>query len=99
MTVHSSSIVLLSGGLDSTTCLAIARHDGFAPLYTLAFDYGQRHRHELAAAAKLADAAIVKEHRVIQIDLRQFGGSALTTDAAVPKDRDESQMSAGVPIT
>jgi 7-cyano-7-deazaguanine synthase len=93
------AIVLLSGGLDSATCLAIARADGFEPLYTLAFDYGQRHRHELSAAAKLAADAQVREHRVIQIDLRQFGGSALTSDAAVPKDRDESQMSAGVPIT
>jgi 7-cyano-7-deazaguanine synthase len=94
------AIVLLSGGLDSATCLAIARHEGFAPLYTMAFDYGQRHRHELIAAAKLAAVYSVKEHRVIHIDLRQFGGSALTTDAAVPKDRDEKQMaSAGVPIT
>jgi 7-cyano-7-deazaguanine synthase len=93
------AIILLSGGLDSATCLAIARHDGYAPLYTLAFDYGQRHRHELAAAAEIAEAAGVREHRVIRIDLRQFGGSALTSDTAVPKDRDESQMSVGVPIT
>jgi 7-cyano-7-deazaguanine synthase len=93
------AIVLLSGGLDSTTCLAIARAEGFSPLYTVAFDYGQRHRHELSAAAKLAADAGVREHRVIPIDLRQFGGSALTGDADVPKDRDESQMSAGVPIT
>jgi 7-cyano-7-deazaguanine synthase len=93
------AIVLLSGGLDSATCLAIGRADGFNPLYSMAFDYGQRHRHELAAAAKLAADANVREHRVIRIDLRQFGGSALTSDAAVPKDRDESQMSAGVPIT
>jgi 7-cyano-7-deazaguanine synthase len=94
------AIILLSGGLDSATCLAIARHDVFAPLYTLAFDYGQRHRHELIAAAKLAVDAGVNEHRVIRIDLRQFGGSALTSDdAAVPKDRDEAQMSAAVPVT
>lgn len=93
-------IILLSGGLDSATCLAIARDHGFAPLYTMAFDYGQRHRHELIAAAKLAADGAVREHRVIRIDLRQFGGSALTGDAAVPKDRDETQMSsAGVPIT
>jgi 7-cyano-7-deazaguanine synthase len=95
----SPAIVLLSGGLDSATCLAIGRADGFNPLYSMAFDYGQRHRHELAAAAKLAADANVREHRVIHIDLRQFGGSALTSDAAVPKDRDESRMSAGVPIT
>jgi 7-cyano-7-deazaguanine synthase len=94
------AIILLSGGLDSATCLAIAREQGFSPLYTMAFDYGQRHRHELIAAAKLAADGAVREHRVIRIDLRQFGGSALTGDAAVPKDRDESQMSAaGVPIT
>jgi 7-cyano-7-deazaguanine synthase len=93
------AIILLSGGLDSATCLAIARHDGFSPLYTLAFDYGQRHRHELAAAAQLATAANVREHRVIHIDLRQFGQSALTSDTAVPKDRNDSEMSAGVPIT
>jgi 7-cyano-7-deazaguanine synthase len=93
------AIVLLSGGLDSATCLAIAGEEGFAPLYTMAFDYGQRHRHELGAAGRLAAAAGVREHRVIRIDLRQFGGSALTSDAAVPKDREESQMSAGVPIT
>jgi 7-cyano-7-deazaguanine synthase len=95
-----SAIILLSGGLDSATCLAIAREQGFSPLYTMAFDYGQRHRHELTAAAKLAADSAVQEHRVIRIDLRQFGGSALTGDAAVPKDRDESAMSAaGVPIT
>jgi len=99
MTHPRPAIILLSGGLDSATCLAIARHERFAPLYTMAFDYGQRHRHELAAAATLAAAANVREHRVIHIDLRQFGHSALTTDTPVPKDRDESQMSAGVPIT
>ena len=96
---HAPAIILLSGGLDSATCLAIARADGFAPLYTLAFDYGQRHRFELTAAAKLAADAGVKEHRVVTIDLRQFGGSALTGDAAVPKDRNEDQMSAAIPIT
>jgi 7-cyano-7-deazaguanine synthase len=100
MNSPTSAILLLSGGLDSATCLAIAREQGFAPLYTMAFDYGQRHRHELIAAAQLAADGAVREHRVIRIDLRQFGGSALTGDAAVPKDRDESQMSAaGVPIT
>jgi 7-cyano-7-deazaguanine synthase len=81
------AIILLSGGLDSATCLAIAREQGFSPIYTMAFDYGQRHRHELTAAVKLAADNAVQEHRVIRIDLRQFGGSALTGDAAVPKDR------------
>jgi 7-cyano-7-deazaguanine synthase len=93
------AIVLLSGGLDSATCLAIARATSFLPLYTMSFDYGQRHRHELAAAEKLAKLFGAVEHRVIKIDLRQFGGSALTADIAVPKDRDESQMTADIPIT
>ncbi len=97
---HRSAIVLSSGGLDSTTCLAIARADGFAPIYSLSFDYGQRHRHELAVAARVAQQFGVAEHRVITIDLRQFGNSALTADdIAVPKDRDEAQMSADVPTT
>ena len=93
------AIVLSSGGLDSTTCLAIAKHEGYAPLYSLSFDYGQRHRHELDAAARVARWFGVAEHRVITIDLRQFGGSALTADIAVPKDRGESDMTAEVPIT
>ena len=94
-----AAIVLSSGGLDSTTCLAIARADGFSPIYSMSFDYGQRHRYELAAAAAIAKHYSVAEHRVISIDLRQFGKSALTDDIAVPKDRDESAMSANIPIT
>lgn len=94
-----SAVVLLSGGLDSATCLAIARAEGYAPIYTMAFDYGQRHRHELDAARQLAASAHVAEHRVIRIDLRQFGKSALTADIAVPKDRAEGDMTADVPIT
>ena len=93
------AIVLLSGGLDSASCLAIAATEEFAPIYTLAFDYGQRHHQELAAAEKISAAAGAKEHRVITIDLRQFGESALTADIAVPKNRDEGQMSAEIPIT
>src|SRR5947208_9913225 len=94
------AIVLTSGGLDSTTCLAIARGDGFMPLYSLSFDYGQRHRHELAAAERVAIRFGVAEHRVITIDLRQFGGSALTAaDIDVPKDRDESAMAGDIPVT
>src|SRR3954447_26216506 len=80
------AIVLTSGGLDSTTCLAIARAAGHRPLHSLAFDYGQRHRHELAAAKRVADHFGVAGHRVITIDLRQFGRSALTADIAVPRD-------------
>jgi 7-cyano-7-deazaguanine synthase len=93
------AIVLLSGGLDSTTCLAIAKHADYRPIYSMAFDYGQRHRHELAAAEKIAKWFGVTEHRVITIDLRQFGKSALTDAIDVPKDRDESAMSGDIPIT
>lgn len=93
----SGAIVLLSGGLDSATCLAIAKSRGFAPIYTMAFDYGQRHRHELAAAERLSHAMGAIEHRVMHIDLRQFGKSALTADIAVPKDRIE--VGGDVPIT
>ena len=95
---HRPALILLSGGLDSATCLAIAAEAGFVPLHTLAFDYGQRHRFELDAAAELARRYGAK-HRVITIDLRQFGGSALTGDAEVPKDRDEAAMAGDVPIT
>ena len=93
------AIVLSSGGLDSTTCLAIARAEGFSPIYSMSFDYGQRHRHELVAAERVSNVFGVAEHRVIRIDLRQFGGSALTSDVAVPKDRDEKAMGADIPIT
>ena len=85
--------------MDSTTCLAIARAEGFEPLYSLSFDYGQRHRHELAAAKRIAAQFKCKEHRVVTIDLRQFGQSALTDDIAVPKDRDESEMTRDIPVT
>jgi 7-cyano-7-deazaguanine synthase len=97
--MNRPAIVLSSGGLDSTTCLAIAAAEGFGPIYSLSFDYGQRHRQELAAAAAVAKAMGVREHRVIQIDLRQFGKSALTDAIDVPKDRAESQMSGQIPIT
>jgi 7-cyano-7-deazaguanine synthase len=89
------AVVLYSGGLDSTTCLAIARQDGFEP-YALSFDYGQRHAYELELARRAAPQAGACEHRVVQIDLRQFGGSALTADIAVPKDR---PVDAEIPIT
>lgn len=95
----TSAVILASGGLDSTTCLAIARHDGFDPLYCLSFDYGQRHRHELDAARRIALAYGAAEHRILAIDLRQFGASALTADIDVPKDRDESRMGQDIPIT
>ena len=93
------AIVLSSGGLDSTTCLAIAKQTSYVPLYSLSFDYGQRHRYELDAARRIAETFGVAEHRVIRIDLRQFGKSALTDDIAVPKDRDETTMAGDIPIT
>ncbi len=99
MTSSRTAIILTSGGLDSTTCLAIAKAEGFSTQYSLAFDYGQRHRYELTAAERVARHFGVVEHRVMRIDLRQFGHSALTDDIAVPKDRDEHAMNANVPIT
>ena len=94
----SGAIVLFSGGIDSSTCLAIAARD-FAPIYALSFDYGQRHRFELQAAAKIALAFKVAEHRIINIDLRQFGKSALTDNIPVPKDRDPAKIPAEIPLT
>ena len=92
------AVVLVSGGLDSATVLAIARSEGF-DCYALSFDYGQRHRQELEAAQRVCEGADVREHSVCRIDLRAFGGSALTSDLAVPKDRGDEEMSAGIPIT
>jgi 7-cyano-7-deazaguanine synthase len=87
----SNAVVLLSGGLDSTTTLAIAKAEGF-DAYALSFRYGQRHKIELASAAKVAEALGVAEHVVADIDLRRFGGSALTADIAVPKARSLASM-------
>lgn len=95
--MRRKAIVLLSGGLDSTTTLAIARREGFE-LYSMAFDYGQRHVVELTAAARIAEAYGSK-HRKVDIDLRAFGGSALTDDIAVPKGRSTDEMASGIPIT
>jgi 7-cyano-7-deazaguanine synthase len=92
------AVLLLSGGLDSATCLAWARHEGFA-CHTLAVDYGQRHRVELEAAARVAAALGAASHRVVRVDLRAIGGSALTAAIDVPRDRDESAMGADVPVT
>ena len=88
------AVCLLSGGLDSSTCLGVARREGFE-CYALSFDYGQRHRIELEAAARVARNFGTKEHRVAKIDLRAFGGSALTADIEVPKD----SLAPGIPIT
>ncbi|CAI2719039.1 7-cyano-7-deazaguanine synthase QueC [Nitrospina watsonii] len=92
------AIVLLSGGLDSTTVLAIARDEGFQT-FTLSFDYGQRHKIELERAAVLAEAFGAVGHRVVTVDLAQFGGSALTADIAVPTGRSAGEMADGIPIT
>lgn len=91
------AVVLLSGGLDSTTTLAVARRDGFEPC-AMTFRYGQRHEIEVDAARRVARAAGVGDHVVVDIDLRTFGGSALTSNLAVPKDRPVGQ-SHGVPVT
>jgi len=90
-------IVLLSGGIDSATCAAIARHEGYT-LYAMSFSYGQRHKIELAAAKRIADSVGVSEHRIVEIDLRAFGGSSLTSPLAVPKNRDLSATT-GIPTT
>jgi 7-cyano-7-deazaguanine synthase len=92
------AVVLLSGGLDSTTTLAIAKNDGFAP-YALSFLYGQRHGVEIDAARVIAERMGVVQHIVLPIDLRQFGGSALTADIPVPKDRSVAEMDQNIPIT
>src|SRR5947209_18278510 len=92
------AVCLLSGGLDSATCLAHARRAGF-DCYALSFDYGQRHRVELEAARRVANALGASDHRVAKIDLRVFGHSALTDEIAVPKGRDEAAMNREIPIT
>jgi 7-cyano-7-deazaguanine synthase len=92
------AVVLLSGGLDSTTCLAWARAQGYA-CTTLAIDYGQRHRAELAVARRVAGAMGVTDHREVAVDLRAIGGSALTADVAVPKDRAAETMASAIPVT
>src|SRR5271165_4681917 len=92
------AVCLLSGGLDSATCLAVARRDGIH-CYALTFNYGQRHLVELESARRVASALGAADHRIAKIDLRVFGSSALTDDIAVPKGRDEAQMGAEIPIT
>lgn len=94
----TKAVVLLSGGLDSTTTLAIAKAEGFTP-YALSFRYGQRHAVELTAAQRVATALGVAEHVTVDIDLRRFGGSALTADIPVPKGRPAAHLSEAIPIT
>jgi len=93
-----NAICLLSGGLDSSTCLALGRREGFE-CYALSFDYGQRHRVELDAAARVARSLGAAEHLVARIDLRVFGASALTSDIAVPKGRAPAEMAGEIPVT
>jgi len=92
------AVILLSGGLDSATAAAIARHDG-VELYALSVDYGQRHRFELEAAARVAKHLGVKRHETVRIDLARFGASALTADIDVPKGRSVAEMAGGIPVT
>jgi 7-cyano-7-deazaguanine synthase len=94
----TKAVLLLSGGLDSATLLAWATRAGYA-VHALSFRYGQRHLHEIDRARSLAAHWNVAQHVVCDLDLRQFGGSALTSDTAVPKDRDDRAMASGIPIT
>jgi 7-cyano-7-deazaguanine synthase len=94
----TKAVCLLSGGLDSATCLALARRDGYA-CYALSFDYGQRHKIELEAANRVAASIGVEKHLVAKIGLDAFGGSALTDDIAVPKARSAEEMGQGIPVT
>ena len=98
MPERQNAVVLLSGGLDSATALAIASSSGFS-CFAMSFDYGQRHRFELAAAQKVATHLKATKHLVVRIDLGIIGGSALTTDISVPKNRKESDMATGIPVT
>jgi len=93
-----SAVVLLSGGLDSATTLAIARHQGYEA-YVLSFSYGQRHSRELDSASRVAEALGVKSRLVLALDLRAIGGSALTGDLAVPKRRTAGEIGVGIPVT
>ncbi|MGH7984118.1 MAG: 7-cyano-7-deazaguanine synthase QueC [Candidatus Udaeobacter sp.] len=92
------AVVLLSGGIDSATTLAIATAESYKA-YALSFDYGQRHQIETEAARRVADSLGTKEHRIAKIDLRVFGGSALTDDISVPKQRSDKEIAQGIPIT
>lgn len=98
MSASKRAVCLLSGGLDSATCLAVARREGFE-CYALTIDYGQRHRVEIEAARQLAEALGAARHLVISVDLRAIGGSALTDELAVPKDRSQAEIGRGIPVT
>jgi 7-cyano-7-deazaguanine synthase len=98
MSNRPKAVVLLSGGLDSATALAIAKSEGFR-LFALSFNYGQRHSIELDSAARIAKSLGAEQHLIVNIDLRAIGGSALTDDIDVPKQRSQSEMGFGIPIT
>jgi 7-cyano-7-deazaguanine synthase len=98
MGANKKAVVLSSGGLDSTTVMAIAKSEGYE-IYSLSFRYGQRHAQELVAAGKIANRFNVKEHLVISIDFRKIGGSALTDEMSVPKDRTTEEMEKEIPVT
>ncbi|MEI6233954.1 MAG: 7-cyano-7-deazaguanine synthase QueC [Planctomycetota bacterium] len=98
MSDTNKAVVLLSGGLDSATALAIAKNAGF-DVYAMSFRYGQRHAQELQCAARVAHQQSVVQHVITDVDLRVFGGSALTADIDVPKNRASGEMSLGIPIT
>ena len=98
MSVTRKAVVLLSGGLDSTTALAIAAAQGYE-IYAMSFQYGQRHALEIESARKVAKAAGVAKHLVVDFDMRAIGGSALTDEIAVPKDQLDNETAAGIPVT
>lgn len=98
MTKRKKAVVLSSGGIDSTTAMAIAKQEGFS-IYSLSFNYGQRHSFELVSARKVSAFFNVEDHMIIDIDLRRIGGSSLTSDMDVPKERPEQEVSSGIPVT
>ena len=98
MEIRKKAVILSSGGIDSTTAMAMAKREGY-DLYSLSFDYGQRHAVELEAAARTAAALGARQHLVIRIDLGKIGGSALTDEIAVPHGRSEEQLASGIPVT
>jgi 7-cyano-7-deazaguanine synthase len=98
MAMNKKTVVLSSGGIDSTTAMAMARAEGYE-IYSLSFHYGQRHALELAAARKVAKALGARQHLVIDLDLGKIGGSALTADIDVPKARSEAELTQGIPVT
>ncbi len=98
MTQKKKAVVLLSGGLDSTTTLSVAVSEGY-DVYAMSFRYGQRHSVELESARRVAEAFKVEKHLIVDIDLRAIGGSALTDEIDVPKERSSSEMASGIPVT